>query len=392
MSSQVLQGDCLSIVSTLISQSVDLIYADPPFFSQKSHTLRTRDRLTTFAFCDEWESREAYTKFLHARFKEFHRVLKITGSIFVHCDTNASHTIRHLLDEVFGEDMFRSEIIWQYRRWSNSKQTPLPCHQTIFFYSKTETYTYNQLFENYSPSTNIDQILQRRERDKHGKAVYARDQAGDIIYNGSKQGVPISDVWDIPFLNPKAKERVGYPTQKPILLLERIIDLVTNQGDLVLDPFCGSGTTLVAAMLRGRESIGIDTSTEAIAVTKGRLANPVKTSSELLRKGRNSYLQLEENILHCLHGIDVVPVQRNRGIDAILKNPPSTQPVLFRVQRPSESLFDAAMSLHRAGAAKQPATLILITTNLANNGSLFEALPEGVLVINSTAAEIMSKL
>ncbi len=392
MNSQVLQGDCFTVVPTLAPESIDLIYADPPFFTQKSHSLRTRDRLTTFAFCDEWKSRQEYARFLHERMRGFRRVLKDTGTIFVHCDANASHTIRHLLDEVFGEDMFRSEIIWQYRRWSNSQRSPLPSHQTIFFYSKTENYTYNQFFENYSPSTNIDQILQRRERDRDGKAVYARDEAGEIIYNGGKQGVPISDVWDIPFLNPKARERVGYPTQKPILLLERIIGLVTNPGDSVLDPFCGSGTTLVAATLLGRKSIGIDTSADAINVTKDRLANPVKTSSELLRRGRNSYLQQEDNILHWLHGIDVVPVQRNRGIDAVLKAPPSRQPVLFRIQRPSESLLEAAISLHRAGAAKQPATLILIATNIANNGSLFETFPSGVIIVNSTATEIMSNV
>jgi site-specific DNA-methyltransferase (adenine-specific) len=160
----------------------------------------------------------------------------------------------------------------------------------------------------------------------------------------------------------------------------------------VLDPFCGSGTTLVAATLLGRKSIGIDTSADAINVTKDRLANPVKTSSELLRRGRNSYLQQEDNILHWLHGIDVVPVQRNRGIDAVLKAPPSRQPVLFRIQRPSESLLEAAISLHRAGAAKQPATLILIATNIANNGSLFETFPSGVIIVNSTATEIMSNV
>ena len=141
--------------------------------------------------------------------KEFRRVLKTTGSIFFHCDTNASHHIRCLLDEVFSEAMFRSEIIWHYRRWSNSQRNPMPSHQTIFFYTKTDAYQYHQLFGDYSPSTNVDQILQRRQRDEHGKAVYARDESGNIVHDGHKKGVPVSDVWDIPFLNPKAKERVG---------------------------------------------------------------------------------------------------------------------------------------------------------------------------------------
>ena len=97
-----------------------------------------RDRTTTFQFSDEWKSRAEYIDFLRVRLKEFRRVLKATGSLFFHCDTNASHHIRCLLDEVFGEAMFRSEIIWHYRRWSNSQRNPMPSHQTIFFYSKTD--------------------------------------------------------------------------------------------------------------------------------------------------------------------------------------------------------------------------------------------------------------
>ena len=225
MASETRHGDCLDVVRDLPARSADLVYVDPPFFTQKTHSLMTRDRSTTFQFSDEWKSRAEYLDFLRARLKEFHRVLKPTGSLFFHCDTNASHHIRCLLDEVFGEAMFRSEIIWHYRRWSNSQRNPLPSHQTIFFYSRTDDYQYHQIFDDYSPATNVDQILQRRERDEHGKAVYARDESGNVINDGHKKGVPIADVWDIPLLNPKARERVGYPTQKPMLLLERIIAL-----------------------------------------------------------------------------------------------------------------------------------------------------------------------
>ena len=181
MASEVRHGDCLEVARGLAAESVDLVYVDPPFFTQKTHSLVTRDRTTTFQFSDEWKSRAEYIEFLHVRVKEFRRVLKTTGSLFFQCDTNASHHIRCLLDEVFGEAMFRSEIIWHYRRWSNSQRNPMPSHQTIFFYTKTDAYQYHQLFGDYSPSTNVDQILQRRQRDEHGKAVYARD-GGD---NGS---------------------------------------------------------------------------------------------------------------------------------------------------------------------------------------------------------------
>lgn len=392
MASEVRHGDCWNEAEDLPANSMDLIYVDPPFFTQKTHSLVTRDRATTFQFSDEWKSCGQYIDFLQVRLKEFHRVLKNTGSLFFHCDTNASHRIRCLLDEIFGEAMFRSEIIWHYRRWSNSQRNPLPSHQTIFFYSKTDNYQYHQLFDDYSPSTNVDQILQRRRRDEHGKSVYARDDKGNVVSDGHKKGVPIADVWDIPLLNPKAKERVGYPTQKPILLLERIISLVTLPGDFVLDPFCGSGTTLVAAELLGRNSLGIDVSSEAVQLTKQRLAEPFKTSSELMRKGRESYVQSDEEALAFLHGVPIVPVQRNRGIDAILKTAPGEASVLIRVQRRGENLVDAAELLHSAGQTKQPATLILIVTDSQQPVGLFNMLPADVLLVNSTGSELVERL
>ena len=392
MASEVLHGDCLAVVGGLAAESVDLVYVDPPFFTQKTHSLVTRDRATKFEFSDEWKSREEYLGFLRARLVQFRRVLKATGSLFFHCDTNASHHIRCLLDEVFGEAMFRSEIIWHYRRWSNSQRSPLPSHQTIFFYSKTEAYQYHQIFDAYSPSTNVDQILQRRQRDEHGKSVYARDGEGNIVSDGHKKGVPIADVWDIPFLNPKARERVGYPTQKPILLLERIISLVTQPGDLVLDPFCGSGTTLVAAELLGRNSLGVDVAAEAVQLATQRLKQPFKTSSELLRKGRESYVQSDEEALAFLHGVPIVPVQRNRGIDAILKTAAGEGSVLIRVQRKGESLMDAAELLHHAGQSKQPATLVLVVTDSQQPHGLFHTLPSDVLLVNSTGNELAERL
>ena len=392
MASEVRHGDCLEVVRSLAAESVDLVYVDPPFFTQKTHSLVTRDRATTFQFSDEWKSRVEYINFLRARLKEFQRVVKTTGSLFFHCDTNASHHIRCLLDEIFGEAMFRSEIIWHYRRWSNSQRNPMPSHQTIFFYTKTNAYHYHQLFGDYSPSTNVDQILQRRQRDEHGKAVYARDGSDNVIHDGHKKGVPLADVWDIPLLNPKAKERVGYPTQKPILLLERIIALVTSAGDLVLDPFTGSGTTLVAAELLGRNSLGIDVAAEAVQLAKQRLVEPVKTSSELLRKGRESYIQSDGEALAYLHGLPIIPVQRNRGIDAILKMAPGENPVLLRVQRRGESLTEAAELLHGAGRSKQPATLVLVVTDPQQPTGLFNILPTDVVLVNSTASELFERL
>ena len=392
MASETRHGDCLDVVRDLPARSADLVYVDPPFFTQKTHSLMTRDRSTTFQFSDQWKSRAEYLDFLRARLQEFHRVLKATGSLFFHCDTNASHHIRCLLDEVFGEPMFRSEIIWHYRRWSNSQRNPLPSHQTLFFYSRTDDYQYHQIFDDYSPATNVDQILQRRERDEHGKAVYARDERGHVINDGHKKGVPIADVWDIPLLNPKARERVGYPTQKPMLLLERIITLVTSPGDLVLDPFCGSGTTLLAAEFLGRNSMGIDVSPAAVELMRQRLAQPVRTSSELLRKGRDSYVQSDEASLAYLCGLPFIPVQRNRGMDAILNANPGENPILIRVQRRGENLAEAADLLSAAGRSKQPATLVLVVTDPQQPLGLVNTLPPEVLLVNSTATELLERL
>ncbi len=275
-------GDCLDIMRDMMSACVDLVYVDPPFFTQKVHELHTRDRTRAFAFADLWASQEEYAAFLFDRLREIHRLLSAKGSLFFHCDRNATHIARLLLDDIFGSDNFRAEIIWHYRRWSNSHRGLLPAHQTIYYYSKSDEFTFNAVRVEYSPATNVDQLLQRRERDEFNKSVYQRDDDGNVVPNGRKTGVPLGDVWDIPYLNPKAKERTGYPTQKPILLLQRIIEMSTNEEDMVLDPFCGSGTTLVAARLLNRRSMGIDVSEDAIQLTRRRLADPIRSDSLLL--------------------------------------------------------------------------------------------------------------
>jgi site-specific DNA-methyltransferase (adenine-specific) len=203
----------------------------------------------------------------------------------------------------------------------------LPGHQSIFFYSKTAAFKFNQIYEEYSPSTNVDQILQLRSKDKRNKSVYQKDSGGQVILAKAKKGVPLGDVWDIPYLNPKAKERVSYPTQKPVLLMEKIISLVTDKGDSVLDPFCGSGSTLVAASLLKRNGIGIDVSADAVALTLERLKSPVKTSSKLLEKGRDSYKNLNKEVQSAIHSVGAVAVQRNKGIDGLLTTDAGIVPI-----------------------------------------------------------------
>ena len=392
MQVEVRHGDCLEIAHELASGSTRLIYLDPPFLTQKTHRLRTRDRMREFSFDDLWNSHEDYARFLFPRLREFHRILADDGSIFFHCDRRASHIARTLLDRTFGQDNFRSEIIWHYRRWSNSQRILLPAHQTLYFYSKSEKYVFNQTYGDYSPSTNVDQILQRRRRDEHGKATYDRDDSGVIVTGSPKKGVPLCDVWDIPFLNPKAKERTGYPTQKPILLLERIIKLVTGPGDLVVDPFCGSGTTLVAAHLTGRKAIGIDISLDAVTLARERLANPEKTESPLLEAGRESYRTVDDDALALLNGLDCVTVQRNNGIDAILAENFQGRPVPVRVQRDHESMSEAAGALAKAGRTKYAALMVLVVTHRGGELPLGEALPTGVIAVDSPALQVREAL
>lgn len=310
------------------------------------------------------------------------------GSIFFHCDRNAVHIVRALLDTVFGCGNFRAEIIWHYRRWSNSARGLLPAHQNILYYSKGDGFIFNQQFEEYSPSTNVDQLLQRRSRDGSNKSVYERDANGQTVPHADKRGVPLSDVWDIPLLNPKARERVGYPTQKPLLLLERIIALSTHEGDRVLDPFCGSGTTVVAAASMGRSGVGIDVSEEAVSLARSRLVRFVRTRSLLHESGRESYRLTDERWLGLLAGLDIVPVHRNSGIDAILKREVDGLPVTFRIQRPGESVLEAGESLHRASVSKGARIMFLIVSERGGTFAFADALPRGVVVIESATLRI----
>jgi site-specific DNA-methyltransferase (adenine-specific) len=385
---EIYHGDCLEIMAGLKDNSIDMIYLDPPFFTNKKHALSPRDRTSHYSFDDIWENHKIYADYMLARLIEAKRILKETGSIFIHCDKSANHILRFVGEEVFGEDNFLSEIIWFYKRWSNSSSNLTPNHQSILFFSKTKKYKFNKIYTDYSETTNIDQILQKRSRDVHGKAVYSRNNDGSIIPSDEKKGVPLNDVWEIPFLNPKAKERIGYPTQKPILLLDRIIEISTNEGDIVLDPFCGSGTTLVAAKLKGRKFIGIDVSKDAVDLTKSRLETLVKTESALLNKGRLSYLNADEKSQAILSGLDILPVHRNAGIDAILKINYLSKPVPIRVQREHETLSEAVGRLSAAAKKRGAEIAFLIATNTIQD--LFDCNVENCIVkiINSPALEI----
>ena len=385
---EAIHGDCLHVMKEMADKSVDLIYLDPPFFTKRKHSLSSRDRSSHYSFDDLWACHKTYADFMFSRLFEARRILKDSGTIFIHRDKTANHILRLIGEDIFGEENFLSEIIWSYKRWSNSAKNLTPNHQNILFFSKSYDYKFNKIFTDYSETTNIDQILQKRSRDEHNKSIYAREQDGSVVSSDEKKGVPLADVWEIPFLNPKAKERTGYPTQKPILLLDRIIEIATDEGDIVLDPFCGSGTTLVAAKMKGRRYIGIDVSIEAIELTKSRLETPIKTESELLNKGRSSYVNADEKSLAILTGLDVLPVQRNAGIDAILKRNYLSKPLPIRVQREHETLSEAAAKLASAAKKKGALVAFLVATNKTNELIELETKNGIVKIINSPAMEI----
>lgn len=388
MDAELRHGDCRTLLPAVEAGSARLVYLDPPFFTQRVQRLGTRDRREEFSFSDLWSGHEQYAEFLHVCASELWRVLAPDGSLFLHCDRRSAHIARAVLDRVFGAERFRSEIIWQYRRWSNASRALLPCHQTLYLYTKSEDYVFNPAYVEYSPATNVDQILQRRVRDEHGKAVYQRDASGLVVSADAKKGVPLGDVWDIPYLNPKARERVGYPTQKPVLLLERVIALASEPGDLVLDPCCGSGTTLVAAHLLGRRSLGMDSSKPAIALARKRLARPFKTESALLQKGRAAYREVDPTALAELGELDLVPVHRNRGMDAILRRHYRGKPVALRVQRPGESAEQAAELLARAGQSKGCALMLLVLTRGQPLEPCSSRWPASVVAIENSATQI----
>lgn len=252
-------------------ESVDLIYIDPPFNSNRNYEVFWGDSQEKRAFEDRHADVQAYIAYMRPRIVGMYRVLKKTGSFYYHCDWHASHYIKVMLDEIFNANNFQNEIIWHYRRWSSPSKKFQRLHDTIFFYTKSKEYTFNPKLIPYTEGSVARKTGGVLHRFKKGEEpVLVSDKALQ------KEGVPENDVWQIPFIAPSAKERLGYPTQKPLALLEKIIAASSNKGDVVLDAFCGCGTALVAAQKLGRKWIGIDISPTACRVMAQRLWDTFK--------------------------------------------------------------------------------------------------------------------
>ena len=352
-------GDNLAVLRDEIAdESVDLIYLDPPFNSNASYNVLFKgpagneSAAQIEAFDDTWHWTDtaeeafgevlrsgngaaaemlramrgflgendmmAYLAMMAVRLLELHRVLRPTGSLYLHCDPTASHYLKILLDAVFGARNYKNEVIWRRTNAHNVRINMYPrVHDTLLFYAKSEQYTWNKTYQDYSPEqlkrykedsdgrlfTGQDLTMmggseerkkewrgtkppenrawgasleQREEWLSKGLILFKKDGSprldGRKVFLDEKPGKISDSIWtDIGRIGNTAEERLGYPTQKPVALLERILNASSNEGDVVLDPFCGCGTTVHAAQKLNRQWIGIDVTHLAIGLIEKRL-------------------------------------------------------------------------------------------------------------------------
>ena len=301
--------DNLDILRGMDCDTIDLIYLDPPFNKKKEFTAPVGSDAKGAHFKDwfkledvkqEWiESIEqdneklysfllgirhidgrnsynfCYVAYMAIRLIECHRILKRTGSLYLHCDPTMSHYLKIALDCIFGAPHFRNEIVWSYRSGGTSKNYFSKKHDIILFYSKTNTYRFNPIKE---------KAYTKSKQRKTGTVNYG---AGSVTFFEDEIGVynlvNMRDVWDISILNSQSKERTGYPTQKPLALLDRIIRTSSNVGNVVLDPFCGCATTCIAAEQLHRKWIGIDISAKAYDLVRSRLEKEVPDKGNIFK-------------------------------------------------------------------------------------------------------------
>jgi len=312
---ELILGDCLEVLKNIDSESVDLVYLDPPFFSNRNYEVIWGDSGEMRSFQDRWSGGiDHYISWLKERVMEMHRVLKPTGSIFLHCDWHANAYIRvYILDKIFGERHFLNEIVWKRTTAHGNSKRLGRVYDTIFYYAKSTAHQYRNLTTDFS-----EQQLARYKQDEQGyyraenltspgKArqfewrglwpgenrswAYSLQQL-EIFYeqglillqkdgrprkDGLKKylhdtaGAALQDLWTDLVLAPTNGERIGYPTQKPESLLKRIILCATDESNVVLDPFVGSGTTVVMAHKLNRSWLGIDQAETALKVSQQRL-------------------------------------------------------------------------------------------------------------------------
>lgn len=278
--SELLFGDNLAAMRTLAREqpgSFALAYLDPPFLTGRVHEAidrksgakgPARDRKA--AFDDRWRDRAEYLEALGLRLSAVRELLAPHGSVVVHVDPKTSHYVKVMCDEIFGEDCFASEIVWRYRRWPSKTPNFQRVHDVLLRYRKDPDTAprWNQLYEPLAASTLATWGTKKQRAVIGADGRRERSSSTRVVSDGT----PMGDVWDIGVIAPVSRERTGYPTQKPEALLDRLIKALTEPGDKVLDPYAGSGTTLVVAARLGRGFVGIDRSDAALETIRGRLA------------------------------------------------------------------------------------------------------------------------
>jgi DNA modification methylase len=269
-------GDNLHALTQLARRepaSVTLAYLDPPFLTGRSFDKKTMKArggsAPEFAFDDHWKDRAEYLQTLADRLICIRELLAPWGSVVIHVDPKTSHYIKVLCDEIFGEDAFASEIVWRYRRWPSRTPNFQRVHDVLLRYRRDPTAAprFTQLYEPLAASTQATwgTKKQRAVVGATGQRVRSSSTADE------SRGVPMGDVWDIGVIAPVARERTGYPSQKPEALLERVVEALSAPGDRVLDCYAGSGTTLAVARRLGRNFVGMDASPVAFATLRTRL-------------------------------------------------------------------------------------------------------------------------
>jgi len=318
-------GDNLEVLPTLDPESVDLIYIDPPFFSNRNYAVVWHDEAEVQTFKDRWAGGiEVFIDWMRHRVRELHRVLKPTGSFYLHCDWHAGHYLKVMCDDIFGIGNFRNDIIWKRSQTRSSiSKIYKHSHDVLLFYTKSSKYTFNIQYKPLSDGSmktynkqdkrgryqavpllvsekrngETGKIWRGVDPNKHGKngshwittpdKLDEYEKTGLVIwpkksgglprlkyYLHENKGVPIGDLWDdIDLITSSSSEALGYPTQKPEELLARVINTSSNKGHIILDSFCGCGTSLAVAQILGRNWTGIDVSPSAVALVKKRLGS-----------------------------------------------------------------------------------------------------------------------
>ena len=268
-------GDNLEVLyflSNNFEEKIDLIYIDPPFYSGVNYEINIEENgnnYDTIAYLDHWnKDLDSYLQMLYERIILFRKLLSKKGLIFIHLDWHASHYIKLIMDEIFGQSNFINNIVWYYyNKYSAGKKSLPRAHDDILIYSKSNKYTFNEL--------RIPRKKPRKQLKReivNGVLKNVKDENGHVIYRVVTDK-KMDDVWKIPCMQPASKEWTGFPTQKHHKLLDRIIKIGSNEGDLIADFFCGSGTTLLSAERLTRRWIGCDISEYSIYLTGKRLLN-----------------------------------------------------------------------------------------------------------------------